>query len=185
MGRGKGDDMKVFLISLVIVVIGAAGALYYIQRQRISDLDAKNASLTTQLKTLKSSQTPSESGTSDQNPSLEESQSYTSEKGVKVIVTSPARGATVASPLTVAGQVPGSWSFEAQFSVRLVDAQGNILDEAPATVQGDWMTSNLVPFTATLNFGDSASKNGTLVLIRSNPSDLRENDDTVVVPILL
>lgn len=171
--------MKIFLISLVVVVIGAAGALYFIQQQKISSLNDKVSSLEADVQSAKKD-TPSDSPT---KPDTTVSPSYESEKGVAVTVTAPTSGSKVSSPLQVTGEVPGSWSFEGQFGIRLLDAQGNKLAEAPATLQEGWMTDNPVPFTATLEFSAPSTKGGTLVIMKSNPSDLPENNDTVVVPV--
>lgn len=110
--------------------------------------------------------------------------SFKSEKGVMMTLSSPTRGAEVTSPLKVAGNVPGNWSHEGQFTARLLDSQSKILAEGDAKIDGDWMTENPVPFTAELSF--EAPKSGTsglLVLEKANPSGLEENADSLVVPI--
>jgi len=154
--------------------------MYYVQQSTIDDLTAKNKSLTSDIKKLKADNNTQNTSDSDKQTA---STTYKSEKGVTVTVATPTNSAKVTSPLTVTGSVPGSWSFEAQFSVRLIDAQGNLLADSPAKLQGDWMTDNLVPFTATLSFGQGASKNGTLVLLKDNPSGLAQNNDSVVIPV--
>jgi len=53
-------------------------------------------------------------------------------------LTSPSAGATTASPLTVTGVAPKDWYFEAVFDAVLLDAQGNLLTQAPAQAQTDW-----------------------------------------------
>lgn len=174
--------MKTFwnILLTVILVSAAATGMYFYQQGTIDDLNVKNKSLTNDVQRLKTdNKTPSTSNSSKQTTST----SYKSEKGVTVTVTAPTSGAKVTSPLTVTGSVPGSWSFEAQFAVRLIDAQGNLLADSPAKLQGDWMTDKLVPFTANLSFGQGASKNGTLVLLKANPSGLDENNDSVVIPV--
>lgn len=172
---------KLLYVLLTIVLVVAVGVETYVYQQRyIDDLNTKNQALTNDVKKLKSeNKTPAASSDSKQTPTT----TFKSEKGVSVTVTAPASGAKVTSPLTVTGSVPGSWSFEAQFPVRLIDAQGNLLDESPATLQGDWMTDKLVPFTVTLSFGQGASQNGTLVLLKDNPSGLAKNNDSVVIPV--
>jgi hypothetical protein len=112
--------------------------------------------------------------------------SFESEKGVAVTLTSPTRGGTVASPLSVAGMVPGSWSQEGQFTLRLLDADSNVLTEGAAKLDGDWMTENQVPFTATLTFENAPAvgSSGILILEKANPSGMEENADSVSVPIL-
>lgn len=112
--------------------------------------------------------------------------SFKSEKGTSITLTSPTRGGTVSSPLSVAGTVPGSWSQEGQFTLRLLDQDSNVLVEGPATVNGDWMTENQVPFTATLTFENAPAvgSTGILILEKANPSGMEENADSVSVPIV-
>lgn len=175
---------KILFGILIIVLIAATGAgAYFWQQRTIDDLRATNDTLTTKVEQLEADLNKQDSG-SDSDDQQPAATTYTSEKGVKVTLTSPTVGQKVTSPLAVTGSVPGSWSFEAQFSIRLIDAQGNLLDEAPARLQGDWMTDNLVPFTAMLEFGTGASQKGTLVLLRSNQSGLPANNDSVIIPIV-
>lgn len=98
-------------------------------------------------------------------------------------VTSPLSGLTVSSPLRVTGEARGGWYFEADFPVRVLDANGRELGSAPAQAQGEWMTNDFVPFIATVTFSTSTTATGTLVLERSNPSGLPENAAEVRIPI--
>ncbi len=109
--------------------------------------------------------------------------SFESEKGVAITLTSPTRGATVASPLNITGMVPGTWSHEGQFTLRLLDGDGNVITESAGTLDGDWMSANQVPFTATLTFdiAPMSGSSGLLVLEKSNPSDLEQNSDSLSV----
>lgn len=106
---------------------------------------------------------------------------HTSPKGVFILVDTPRPGERVASPLRITGRVPGNWSFEADFPVRLEDSNGNVLAEEPATLLGDWMTEELVAFEAILTFTSPGTGTGQLVLIKDNPSGLSENDDSVSI----
>jgi hypothetical protein len=89
----------------------------------------------------------------------------------------------ISSPLTVSGEVPGSWSFEASFPVRLTDEDGVVIAEAVAQLEGDWMTDEMVPFQVTLTFDGPPGGHGFLVLVKENPSGLPEHDDSVSIPI--
>jgi hypothetical protein len=101
-----------------------------------------------------------------------------------VAVTSPDLSSAIASPLTLAGDAPGGWYFEATFPVVLEDAMGNVLAEGYATANSDWMTTELVPFTATLEFTAPPSGSaGNLVLKRSNASGLPEHDASASWPV--
>ncbi|HCC83219.1 TPA: hypothetical protein DEP96_00015 [Candidatus Uhrbacteria bacterium] len=101
----------------------------------------------------------------------------------QIHVTSPATYSTVLSPLTITGEARGSWFFEASFPIRLIDANNNVLATGIATAQSDWMTTNFVPFQASLTFPTPITANGTLILQKDNPSGLPEHDDELRVPI--
>lgn len=88
-----------------------------------------------------------------------------------VRITSPLPGAKVSSPLTVTGEVKGSWYFEASFPVKLTTASGVVLAQAPAHALSNWMTADFVPFTVTLTFpAQPAGSLGHLILKNDNPS---------------
>lgn len=100
-------------------------------------------------------------------------------------VTAPTVGASVSSPLTVTGTARGTWYFEASFPVVLTDANGTIIAQKPAQAQGDWMTTEFVPFTVTLTFPhQTPGSHGTLILKKDNPSGLPQNDDSRQIDIL-
>ena len=100
-----------------------------------------------------------------------------------IIVTTPASGETISSPLKIKGKARGFWFFEASFVIQLRDAKGNLLGQAIATADGDWMTEDFVPFSATLNFSLGTSDTGTLVFIKDNPSGLPENAAEFRLPV--
>ncbi len=101
----------------------------------------------------------------------------TSSKGVEIIVTAPLSSAVVTSPLKITGKVPGSWSFEASFPIVLKDANGKILGRAPAALEGDWMTSDMVKFSANLKFKQPTTQTGILFIEKSNPSGMPKHSD--------
>ncbi len=93
-------------------------------------------------------------------------------------------GSELRSPAVITGEARGGWYFEASFPVKLVDAAGQVLAQAPAQAQGDWMTNEFVPFTVTLPFIIAPStKTGTVIFANDNPSGLPENDKEVRVAV--
>lgn len=101
-----------------------------------------------------------------------------------VVVTAPASGARVTSPLIVEGTATGDWFFEAQFPVKLVAADGTVLAEAPARAQDDWMTEAPVPYRAELVFIAAQETQATLVLQEDMPADNAAPRE-VTVPVVL
>ncbi len=106
-------------------------------------------------------------------------------------VTVPAGMSAVSSPLTLSGKARGNWFFEASAPVTLVNWDGLIIAEGFVTAEGEWMTTEFVPFTGSLEFvspykeGDpDFMKRGALIFQKDNPSGLPENDDAVEIPVL-
>jgi hypothetical protein len=102
-----------------------------------------------------------------------------------IVVDSPVSGATIASSsLTITGKARGSFYSEAVFPVYLTDANGNTIAQGQAHAQGDWMTTDFVPFTATLTFTKPASgSRGTLILHNDNPSGDPARDKAFSIPV--
>lgn len=102
---------------------------------------------------------------------------------LKPRLSSPVPNQVIHSPLSVAGEAPGFWFFEASLPVKLLDGNGKTLAVAPAQAQGDWQTSNFVPFLATLSFENPSTPTGTLVIAKDNPSGLPENAQEISFPV--
>jgi hypothetical protein len=98
-------------------------------------------------------------------------------------VSQPIINTVVSSPITITGEARGGWYFEGSFPVRIEDANGNILGQHYASAKGEWMTNEYVPFTSELAFTNSNTETGILILSKDNPSDLREFDDEILIPI--
>ena len=99
-------------------------------------------------------------------------------------VTTPLQNALITGPLTITGRARGPWYFEASFPIELQDNNGALITMTTAQAQGDWMTENWVPFTATLAFPAQPSGSlGKIVLKRDNPSGEPANDMSIVIPI--
>ena len=98
-------------------------------------------------------------------------------------VLDPLPNQKVTSPLTVSGEARGNWYFEASFPVKLLDANGSILAQEPAQAQGEWMTTEYVPFEVTLTFPKPSTSTGTLVLEKDNPSGLPEHANELRIPV--
>ncbi len=103
-------------------------------------------------------------------------------KGEGVVLFSPLPHDVVASPFVLEGEARGMWFFEASLPILLTDAEGNRIAESYATAQGEWMTTDFVPFRATLSFATDAAE-GYLLIRKDNPSGLSENDGELKVPV--
>src|SRR3989344_3889084 len=104
-------------------------------------------------------------------------------KNEEIILTDPQPDQTITSPITITGQASGSWYFEGQFPVTLLDAKGNIIGSSNAIAQGEWTIEELVPFVAELAFAQPETSTGKLVLQNDNPSGLAENQKEFTVSV--
>ena len=100
-----------------------------------------------------------------------------------VYIAQPLSGTKVTSPLVVSGRARGNWYFESSFPVRLLDGNGNTIALTPAQAQGEWMTTDYVPFSVTLTFSTPTTATGTLILQKDNPSGEPQFDDSVSIPV--
>ncbi|RJR12612.1 hypothetical protein C4585_03295 [Candidatus Parcubacteria bacterium] len=109
------------------------------------------------------------------------SRPFTSEN---INVSSPLPNASVAKTIIVRGEARGTWYFEASFPLEVLDKDGNSIAMSYATAQGEWMTTEFVPFEGEI-LVQNYSGPATLVLHKDNPSGLPEHDDSVSLPIVI
>lgn len=112
---------------------------------------------------------------------------HIAEKSERIVMISPQPLESISSPVTVTGQARGNWFFEASFPVVIVNWDGLIIGEGFATADGDWMTTEFVPYTAEVYFSpdpNAYSQNGAIILQRDNPSGLPEYDEALEIPVV-
>ena len=95
----------------------------------------------------------------------------------------PRPGDKITSPLEIKGEARGFWFFEADFPLQVQDRDGNVLNWGIAQAEGDWMTSDFVPFTATVEFESPGKGFGFVMLEKDNPSGLPEHAGFIKIPI--
>ena len=101
-----------------------------------------------------------------------------------ITVDQPLPQATITSPLIITGKAKGSWFFEGTAPVELKDASGVVIAHGTIKAQGEWMTTNYVPFTGTLAFTRPVTKTGTLVLKNDNPSGDPKKQKELDIPVV-
>lgn len=100
----------------------------------------------------------------------------------EIIITEPEPNRTIASPLRVRGKAHGSWFFEGEVGLVLLDDSRKVVARGFATALSDWMTDDLVDFAGTLAFDRIPIGNkGFFVVNRNNPSDNRSLDRSVEI----
>lgn len=174
--REAGGVVAKLLLLVVVLAVLAGGVFgtYNWQHNKLTNANQQVTQLSSDLAKAR-----------DQAQSKVVANTYTSAKGVSIKVYLPDANSKLTSPVVVMGEVPGNWSFEASFPVKIYDSKGTLVTQTPAQLQGNWMTDQLVPFTAKLTFSSVVSGNGTLVLQKDNPSGIASNDDTLTIPITL
>ncbi len=100
-----------------------------------------------------------------------------------VVVNSPLPGTTVRSPLVISGKARGPWYFEGSAPIFLLDASGTVVASGHITAQGEWTTTDFVPFTVTLTFTTPTTTTGTLILKNDNPSGDPTKDKRIEIPV--
>lgn len=106
------------------------------------------------------------------------------EKMDLIRINNPRPNQLIKSPLDISGEARGTWFFEGDFPVVLVDWDGLIIAEGYVSAEDDWMTEDFVPYSGTLEFDvPEYGERGALILRKDNPSGLPENDDALEIPV--
>ena len=104
-----------------------------------------------------------------------------------IVVNFPKPGDNISSPLKVSGKARGSWYFEASAPFKITDANGKVLATSHIQAEGEWMTTDYVPFTGTISFstatGTATSTSGFVVFENDNPSGDPKLSKSVSIPI--
>ena len=101
-----------------------------------------------------------------------------------ITVETPIANSIVApGKITITGKASGSWFFEGQFSLVLTNHRKQPLVHTTVFSQGDWMTTEAVPFKGVMNVPESLKGSGFLVFTRDNPSGDGLPDE-FLVPVL-
>lgn len=168
------------LISVIIII--AAVALTWFIMTRPWDRDEQNGSTNPTPGVI----TYQEGDTTVFQLTLEDGDvvKHYTKNGDKVRITNLEPWQEVRSPLTVRGEAVGGWFFEASFPIRFLDRNGREIAVTPAQAQGEWMTSDFVPFEATLTFDAPEAGGGYLILEKDNPSGLPEHAARYEFPVL-
>lgn len=101
----------------------------------------------------------------------------------EIVVESPKLGDKIDSPLVVTGRARGPWYFEASAPVMVIDTTGKILGQGYVEAQGEWMTTEFVPFKGTIRFDSTSSEGGAVIFMNDNPSGDESRAKFLAVPI--
>ncbi len=183
------STLNMILVILAVLLVAAAGSfgVYEWQHNKVNDLNSKLSSLNSRVANLNNQVAALSNqlniACKPSGSAVCNKYTYYSVGGVSLLIFTPLRNETITNPVEVVGEVPGDWSFEAQFPVLLKDSTGAIIFHSTAHVIGNWMTSQLVPFSAELSYTGSRTGSGTIVIQKDNPSGLAKNTDSLSIPI--
>lgn len=102
-------------------------------------------------------------------------------ENIKVFSVEPEK--EISSPVLVEGEAIGTWFFEGDFLIKIIDDQENVLGISYAQAQGEWMTEELVPFKGIIDFKIGENTKGFLILSKDNPSNDPELDEEMRIPV--
>lgn len=86
------------------------------------------------------------------------------------------------SVIEVEGKAKGTWFFEGDAPLILIDENENIIAQSYITASSDSMTEDFVPFTGVIEF-EERDESGILIFRKDNPSGLSKYDDSLEIKI--
>lgn len=185
--------MKAFIAIVLIVALAAGVAWYFfrpdeqiqpVPQNVLSFEDCVRAGYPVMESNPRQCKTP-DGRTYAEEPTEEQLAAqivYKNATANNIVVTNPTPGAVTGKSFTVTGKARGPWYFEASFPVRVLDKDGKQLAIAVAQAQGEWMTTEFVPFSVNITVPQSYIGPATLELQKDNPSGLPENDASISFP---
>jgi hypothetical protein len=121
----------------------------------------------------------------DTNTNTDTNTNPTAETQSDIVVTTPKSGQSISSPISVSGKARGSWFFEASAPVEIQDNAGHVLGQGHIQAQGEWMTTDFVPFTGSIAYTAGATTtSGFVVFKNDNPSGDPSRDKVLSIPVV-
>lgn len=113
---------------------------------------------------------------------IQEKITYSNATSDNIVVDLPFPGSVTGKEFTITGKARGTWFFEASFPIEVLDKNGKSLVQTHAQAQGDWMTTEFVPFKAAITIPKTYTGKATLILKKDNPSGLPEKEASISFP---
>ncbi len=105
------------------------------------------------------------------------------EKLDMIMLSMPRPNQSVENPLAIRGEARGTWFFEGDFPIKIVDENGQEIGLSFARAIGEWMTEEFVLFEGVIEFNEPVTVTGKLILEKDNPSGLTQYADQLYIPI--
>jgi hypothetical protein len=105
------------------------------------------------------------------------------DKDNPVNIKQPEINQQISSSISIKAEAPGSWFNEGQLPMELKTVDGKVIKQTSATTTQNWMTEQLVEFNHELVFKTQESNYGYLVIKKSNPSGIPNNQQSFYWPL--
>ena len=83
------------------------------------------------------------------------------------------------------GVISGGYFNEGNILINILDINKKVLKNSNAMTKSNWMTADPVPFEGYIDFTDLPKGNVYLEIHNDNPSDIREYDKSILIPIVI
>lgn len=176
--------MKIrYIMPLVILLLIFGFTLNSCKPPFLQDAESKDREIEKPKEEAALTEEKLESELNELDKKIEEEETLEEPAEENIRVNSPLPNQVIKSPLIITGEARGTWFFEADFPVKLLDENGKEIAVHYAQALGDWMTEDFVPFQAEINFEKPGTSTGVLILEKDNPSGLPEHDDELIIPV--
>ncbi|EKE05712.1 MAG: hypothetical protein ACD_19C00182G0040 [uncultured bacterium] len=91
-------------------------------------------------------------------------------------------GDIITSPLEIIGNIDRNWTWEATFSIEIIDSNEKSLNTVPVSVIFNDEQSQTGSFSVLIPF-TTKTDNGFVVIHADNPSGLPQNDKSIKIPV--
>lgn len=178
-------QIKLIPVILGVVIVGLLAVLIFVPAPQKTNAPTAGPATSTPADSANpaaTSNSTASASTTARGPDSEGMWSYTSRLG-KTVRVSIAPGTKLYDGMRITGNVPAGWPFEAVFGINVVDGTGKNIGGGRPTVP-NWMSPTGAWFSAYLAVHAESIKTGYLVLQNDNPSDMRQYDDSVRIPVV-
>jgi hypothetical protein len=94
-------------------------------------------------------------------------------------------GDIVSGVFNFEGVVKGAYFFEGNIGINILDANKKVLKQGYAMSTTDWMTTEAVSFSGSIDLTGLPSGSGFIEIAKDNPSDMRELDKFIYIPVVI
>lgn len=185
--------MKILYITVAFVLILLTGGYLYLEMTNIKIINTQKVQILSFGDCVKAGNIvletyPRQCKNKDGKTFTEEIKekiTYNNSSADLIQVDLPYPGAVTGKDFSIVGKARGTWYFEASFPVQVLDKDGKVLFEGPVQAQGEWMTTEFVPFKVDIIVPQTYIGRATIILKKDNPSGDTAKDASISFPITI